>query len=106
MSALENLLEVEALAAEEAEKLSDPLAPLPDNVAVVRGSSRTKNLQVRFSEDEFAELRTYAEHRGLPMSTVVRILVLRAIAPVESLESALNQLEADLAAIRRAASRA
>jgi uncharacterized protein YbaP (TraB family) len=106
MSALEKVLEAEALAAEEAETLSDPLASLPDYVAVSRGASRTKNLQVRFSEDEFAELLAYAEQRGLPMSTVARILVLRAIAPVESLESALNQLEADLAAIRRAALRA
>jgi antitoxin component of RelBE/YafQ-DinJ toxin-antitoxin module len=103
MSRLEQLLEAEALAAEEAERTSDPLAPLPDFVNVSRGSVRSRNLQVRFNDDEFAQLLAYAEERGLPMSTVVRLLVLRAIAPVENLESALNQLEADLAAIRRAA---
>jgi len=58
---------------------------------------------VRFREEEFDELSAYAEARGLPVSTVVRMLVLQAIAPVDDLRSALDQLESDLAAVRRKA---
>ncbi len=48
-------------------------------------------------------LATYAEHRGLPVSTVVRMLVLQAIAPADDLKSALDRLESDLVALRRKA---
>jgi len=58
---------------------------------------------VRFREEAFDELSAYAEARGLPVSTVVRMLVLQAIAPVDDLRSALDQLESDLAAVRRKA---
>jgi hypothetical protein len=37
------------------------------------------------------------------VSTVVRSLVLQAIAPVDDLKSALDKLETDLAALRRKA---
>lgn len=42
-----------------------------------------------------------AEQRGLPVSTVVRLLVLQAITPAGDLKSALDRLESDLAAVRR-----
>jgi hypothetical protein len=48
-------------------------------------------------------LTAYAEQRGLPVSTVVRSLVLQAIAAVDDLKSAFDKLEADLAALRRKA---
>lgn len=38
-------------------------------------------------DDEFAELSEYAEHRGLPVSTVVRALVLQAIAAPDDLKA-------------------
>jgi hypothetical protein len=41
--------------------------------------------------------------RGLPVSTVVRMLALQAIAPADDLKSALDRLENDLAAVRRKA---
>ncbi|WP_256839340.1 hypothetical protein [Ornithinimicrobium faecis] len=100
---IDDLLAEEAAAVEEAEATSDPDAPLPAHVKVTRGHPRARNLQVRFRDDEFAELVAYAEERGLPVSTVVRSLVLQAIAPADDLKAALDKLEIDLAAIRRKA---
>lgn len=100
---IDDLLAAEAKAVEDAEVTGDPHAPLPSHVNVTRGHPRARNLQVRFRDDEFAELTAYAEQRGLPVSTVVRSLVLQAIAPAEDLKSALDQLETALAAVRRKA---
>ena len=68
-----------------------------------RGTARSRNLPVRFCEEEFDELVAYAEQRGLTVSTVVRMLVLQAIAPADDLKAALDKLETDLAAVRRQA---
>ncbi len=100
---IEDLIAAEATAAEEAELTTDLNAPLPAHVKVTRGHPRAKNLQVRFREDEFDELTAYAEHRGLPVSTVVRSLVLQAIAPADDLKAAFDRLESDVAAVRRKA---
>ncbi|HEY3529658.1 MAG TPA: hypothetical protein VGK78_10945 [Nocardioides sp.] len=100
---IDDLLAAEAKAVEEAEAGSDPNEPLPSHVKVTRGYPRARNLQVRFREDEFDDLTQYAEQRGLPVSTVVRALVLQAIAPADDLKSALDKLETDLAAVRRKA---
>lgn len=97
---VDELLAAEAHAVEEAE-LTNPNEPLPEHVKVVRGHPRTKNLQVRFRDDEFDELMAYAQQLGLPASTVVRSLVLRAITPADDLKSALDKLETDLAAVKR-----
>jgi hypothetical protein len=103
MSKIDALLAAEAKAAEDAEATSDPDAPLPVHVKITRGHPRAKNLQVRFRDDEFDELAAYAEQRGLPVSTVVRMLVLQAIAPADDLKAALDRLESDVAAVRRKA---
>ena len=100
---IDDLLAAEAKSVEEAEARSDPSEPLPAHVKVTRGHPRARNLQVRFRDDEFDELTQYAEQRGLPVSTVVRSLVLQAIAPADDLKSALDKLETDLAAVRRKA---
>ena len=71
--------------------------------SVTRGHPRARNLQVRFRDDEFDELAAYASQQGLPVSTVVRLLVLKAIAPVDDLNAALDRLESDVAAVRRSA---
>lgn len=102
---IDDLLAAESRAVEEAEVTSDTDAPLPSNVKVTRGNPRDRNLQVRFREDEYSELIAYAEQRGLPVSTVVRSLVLQAIAPADDLRSALDKLELDLAAVRSKALR-
>lgn len=95
------LLDAEARAAENAKAASDPDAPLPSHVQVTRGHPRARNLQVRFRDDEYKQLADYADQRGLPVSTVVRILVLRAVAPADDLALTLDRLESDLAAVRR-----
>lgn len=100
---IDDLLAEEAIAVEEAEATCDPEAPLPAHVKVTRGHPRARNLQVRFRDDEFEELASYAEQRGLPVSTLVRSLVLQAIAPADDLKTALDKLETDLAAVRRKA---
>jgi hypothetical protein len=100
---IDALLATEAKTAEQAEATSDPDAPLPAHVKVTRGHPRAKNLQVRFRADEYDELVAYAEHRRLPVSTVVRLLVLQAIAPADDLKAALDRLDRDVAAVRRKA---
>src|SRR5699024_8357454 len=100
---IDDLLAAEAGAAEEAEANSQADAPLPAHVRVTRGHRRTKNLPVRLNAVEFAALAGYAEQRGLPVSTVVRILVLQAIAPGDDLSSAFDRVETQIAALRRKA---
>jgi len=98
---IDELLTAEAKAVEEVEATSDPNAPLPAHAKVTRGHSRSRNLQVRFRDDEFDQLAAYARERGLPISTVVRMLVLQATVPANDLKSALDRLESDLASLRR-----
>lgn len=97
------LLDAESAAVEAAEATSDADLVLPAHVTVTRGHPRARNLQVRFRDDEYTELVEYAEQRGLPVSTVVRLLVLQAVTPAGDLKSALDRLENDLAAVRRKA---
>ena len=99
----DDILDAEATAVESGELTNDPNAQIPSGTTISRGHPRAKNLQVRLREDEFEELAAYAAQQGLPVSTVVRLLVLKAIAPVDDLKSALDRLETDLAAVRRQA---
>lgn len=103
MGKIDDILDAEAMAVEAAELTNDPTAQIPSGTTISRGHPRSKNLQVRLREDEFDELAAYAAQQGLPVSTVVRLLVLKAIAPVDDLKSALDRLETDLAAVRRQA---
>ena len=103
MGKIDDILDAEATAVEAAELTNDPNAQIPSGTTISRGHPRAKNLQVRLREDEFDELAAYAAQQGLPVSTVVRRLVLKAIAPVDDLKSALDRLETDLAAVRRQA---
>ena len=103
MSRIDEKLEAVAAAVEAAEMSADPNASLPAGTSVTRGHPRARNLQVRFRDDEFDALTAYASQQGLPVSTVVRLLVLKAIAPVDDLNAALDRLESDVAAVRRSA---
>lgn len=103
MDKIDDILDAEAAAGEVAESANDPNAEIPAGATISRGHPRTKNLQVRLREDEFDELAAYAAQQGLPVSTVVRLLVLKAIAPVDDLKSTLDRLETDLATVRRQA---
>ena len=69
------LLAAEAKAVEESEHASDPTPLCPTTSTHPRTPPR-ENLQVRFRDDEFDELTVYADQRGLPVSTLVRSLVL------------------------------
>ena len=80
-----------------------PTAATSGSQNTTRGTARYKHLQVRFRDEEFDDLAAYADQRGLPVSTVVRMLVLQAIAPADDLKAALDRLESDLAAVRRKA---
>ena len=100
---IDDLLAAEASAAEEAEGTGDPDAALPPHVTVTRGHPRTRNLQVRFREDEYAALAAHAAQRDIPVSTLVRVLALQAITPAGDLKAALDRLESDLAEVRRQA---
>ena len=100
---VDDLLAEEAEAVEEAEADSDPDTALPPHVTVTRGHPRARNLQIRLRDDEFDELAAFARQRGLPVSTIVRSIVLQAIAPADDLKAALDKLETDLAAVRRKA---
>ncbi len=103
MGKIDEVLKQEALNAEAAESSADLDTPLPAGTKVTRGSSRSRNLQVRFRDDEYEDLLAYANEQGLPVSTVVRALVLKSISPADDLKSALDRLETDLAALRRKA---
>jgi hypothetical protein len=103
MGRIDGVLDAEASAVGAAELAGDPNAPLPAGTTITRGHPRAKNLQVRFREDEFDELSAYAAEQGLPISTVVRLLVLKTIAQADDLRTALDRLETDLAAVRRKA---
>lgn len=100
---IKDLLAAEAEAVEAVEAVSDSDASLPSSVTVTRGGPRARNLQVRFREDEYGQLVSYAEQRGLPVSTVVRMLVVQAVNPVDDLKAAFDRLESDVAAVRRKA---
>lgn len=85
----EGTMSIEArLAAEsdaiEAAEADNPDAPLPANVKVTRGHSRTKVLQIRLNADELAELERVAATRGLPPSTVAREAINRHLFPEQA----------------------
>ena len=101
MGKIDDILDAEATAVESGELTNDPNAHVPSGAATSRGHPRAKNLQVRLREDEFDELSAYAAQQGLPVSTVVRLIVLKPIAPVDDVKSVLDRLETDLAAVRR-----
>jgi hypothetical protein len=53
--------------------------PIPSDAKVTRGHNRSRTLQVRLNDDEYAALEAAAEEANLPMSTLVRSLVLRVL---------------------------
>lgn len=98
---LEDILAAEGDAAEAAE--SSPSSPTRSDVKVSRGHDRARTLQIRLNDNELAELNELAAHRGLPVSTVARQLLLQSLTTEENLESAFDQLERTLSAVRRRA---
>ena len=80
-------------------------APLKPGTTVTRGHGRTKTLQVRLNDDEYAAVTALAETRNVPVSTLVRSLILSVItterdtpaARIERLHRELDLLSQELA---------
>lgn len=98
MARIDDLLAAEAVAAEAAE--ADQGSARRTDVRITRGHSRSRTLQVRLNEDELEALAVMADQRGLPVSTVARLLLLQALTPVDDVTSTFDRLERDLAAVR------
>lgn len=93
MSELERILAEEGLAAE-----NNKDAPLRPDTRVSRGHGRSKTLQVRLNNDEFTALEELAATRGLPVSTLVRSLLLPLLTseqeePVEVIDRMRRELD-------------
>ena len=99
MARIDELLAAEAVTAEEAE--ADQDSAVFADVRITRGHSRSRTLQVRLNEHELDELAALADQRGLPVSTVARILLLQALSPADDLKATFDRVERDLSAIRR-----
>lgn len=74
MSDVSDLLDAEGVASEAGKD-----APLQPGTTVTRGHGRTKTLQVRLNDDEYAAVTALAETRNVPVSTLVRSLILPVI---------------------------
>lgn len=70
MSNIDELLEAEGRAAEAGKD-----APLQPGTKVSRGHGRSKTLQIRLNDDEYAALEAMAVAQHLPLSTMVRSLI-------------------------------
>lgn len=93
MSELERILAEEGLAAE-----SNKDAPIRPDTRISRGHARSKTLQVRLNNDEFTALEELAAMRGLPVSTLVRSLLLPLLTstrdePEETIERMRRELD-------------
>ncbi len=84
MSDIEQLLAEEGAAAE-----ANQDAPVQSDTVATRGHNRSKTLQVRLNDDEYAALASLADARNLPVSTMVRALLLPAIDPESDTPAAL-----------------
>lgn len=76
MSDTKALLDAEGAASETGKD-----APLRPGTTLTRGHGRTKTLQVRLNDDEYAALSALAVTRNVPVSTLVRSLILPVITP-------------------------
>lgn len=93
MSDIKSLLEQEGEAAE-----ANADAPLKLGTTLTRGHGRSKTLQVRLNPDEYAAFQALAEARDLPLSTMVRSIILVAIhaeqgTPAERIERMRHELD-------------
>lgn len=57
--------------------------PIPPGTKVTRGHDRTKTLQVRLNDDEYDRLKSMADAAELPVSTMVRSMILRQMQPTD-----------------------
>lgn len=89
---LDELIAAEAQASEQNKD-----AELKPGTRVTRGHGRSKTLQVRLKDDEFAALARVAQERGVPASTLARELLLRELSgPTTDPRSLLARIRSDL----------
>lgn len=100
MSRIDDLIEEEGRAAEEYEA-THPDAPIPEGTTITRGHNRTRTLQVRVNAEELEALETLAEAKQLPVSTMVRIMILDHLQGDESPAAVIANMEQELAILRR-----
>jgi hypothetical protein len=92
---------IHRLALESDETINDPMPnPLPAGVTVIRGGQRTRTLQVRMSDAEYAELEAFANRRQLPPSTAARSILLAVMKPSQPIAKVLDRIEQDVQALR------
>lgn len=101
MAGIDEILAAEAHAAEAAE--ADQDSAVRTDVRITRGHPRSRTLQIRLNNHELDELAALADQRGLPVSTVARLLLLQALSPANDLQAVFDRIERDLSSIRRAA---
>lgn len=87
----------ELIAAEAKASEQNKDAELKPGTKITRGHGRSKTLQVRLNEDEFAALARVAEERGVPASTLARDLLLRELGnQCTDPQSLLARIRSDL----------
>lgn len=87
----------ELIAAEATASEQNKDADLKPGTKATRGHGRSKTLQVRLNDDEFAALARVAEERGVPASTLARNLLLRELRePTTDPRSLLARIRSDL----------
>lgn len=92
MREIENLLDEVGTAAE-----ANPDVPVQSDTTVTRGHARSRTLQVRLNEDEYAAHAALADSRQLPVSTVVRSLLLPLLRPgTESASDVIERMRREL----------
>ena len=90
----------ELIAAEAKASEQNKDAELKPGTKVTRGHGRSKTLQVRLNDDEFAALARTAEERGIPVSTLARDLLLRALEGAgEDPQAVITRMRSDLDAL-------
>ncbi|WP_375487146.1 DUF6290 family protein [uncultured Mycobacterium sp.] len=90
---IEQILEEEAAAAEATKDDLD--VEIPASSSITHGGPRTRVVQVRLNDDEQAALEELAESRNLPVSTVVREMILNALDPAPAQIAARRRLVAE-----------
>lgn len=84
---IDELLEREGRAAED-----NPGAELRPGTKITRGHSRSRTLQVRLNDDEYTALEAMAEARELPLSTMVRSMLIQASRRADSFKGSPEEL--------------
>lgn len=90
----------ELIAAEAEASEQNPDATIRPGSTIVRGHKRTRTLQVRLNDDEFAALEAAAERIGIPTSTFARDLLLRQLgSTLPERQEIIARIRADLDAL-------